>query len=177
MKPNEEVRGVCIGTTIARKKIQLDRLGDGRHYVPPEIHATEKVTLEAGLKRNAFSAESKHSREAARRRFHAAGNGKRVLVAAIAIHNRPSCTYYLVSIASIEGGNHTIERGLRPKCVASISRCHSGSRPQPGEITLAHHGVLFLDELPEFDRRVLEVLREPLENGKGYSYNFKSTHS
>ncbi|MGH8504639.1 MAG: YifB family Mg chelatase-like AAA ATPase [Stenotrophobium sp.] len=77
----------------------------------------------------------------------------------------------VATVASISGGGFDVRKwGIPPyraphHTASGVALVGGSSTPRPGEVTLAHLGVLFLDELPEFDRRVLEVLREPLESG------------
>jgi magnesium chelatase family protein len=82
------------------------------------------------------------------------------------LHERDALEVASLASAAGQRPGPRIERPFRsPQHTASIAAITGGSSCRPGELSLAHHGVLFLDELPEFSRNVLEALREPLESG------------
>ena len=101
------------------------------------------------------------------------GTGKSMLARRFAGILPPMTTVEALESAAVLSlaGQFTPQRWATRMCRAphhtasAVALVGGGSPPLPGEISLAHHGVLFLDELPEFDRRVLEALRQPLEAG------------
>ena len=103
------------------------------------------------------------------------GTGKSMLASRLPGLLPPLERETALEVASVHSvaGSFSQARGWRtppyraPHHTASaVALVGGGSSPRPGEISLAHRGVLFLDELPEFDRKVLEVLREPMESGE-----------
>lgn len=101
------------------------------------------------------------------------GSGKSMLAQRFSGLLPPMSTTEALESAAVASlaGRFSLERwGQRPTCsphhsASAVALVGGGSPPRPGEISLAHHGVLFLDELPEFPRAALEALREPLESG------------
>ena len=100
------------------------------------------------------------------------GTGKTLMASRLPSILPPLSEDEALAVASIYSiANSPYPYGTRPfrtvhQTTSAVALVGGGSSPKPGEITLAHHGVLFLDEIPEFDRKVLEVLRQPIESKK-----------
>lgn len=103
------------------------------------------------------------------------GTGKSMLAARFPGILPPLSEAESLEVAAVHSvstsGFEVVRWGQRPfraphHSASAAALVGGGQVPRPGEISLAHHGVLFLDELPEFDRDVLEALREPMESGR-----------
>lgn len=101
------------------------------------------------------------------------GTGKTMLASRLPSIMPPLTTQQSVAVASIHSlCGHTYQSWGKPPyrsphhSSSAVALVGGGSQPKPGEISLSHCGILFLDELPEFQRQVLEVLREPMESGE-----------
>lgn len=101
------------------------------------------------------------------------GSGKTLLARALTSILPPLTEQEAIDVTRIHTTTHDAQTSLithppfrSPHHTSSaVSLTGGGKIPKPGEVSLAHHGILFLDEFPEFPRAVLEILRQPLENG------------
>jgi len=154
--------------------------GEGLVSVPPRRRSPPALTV-ADLAEVRGQFQAKRALEIAAAGAHSLlmcgppGSGKSMLAVrmpGILPPLREEEAIEVAAVASVSAsGFDPLDWGRRPyraphHTASGVALVGGGSQPRPGEITLAHHGVLFLDELPEFDRHVLEVLREPLESGQ-----------
>jgi magnesium chelatase family protein len=147
---------------------------------PPSPTNTEAAPVYPDLGEVRGQAQAKRALEIAAAGGHSLlmigppGSGKSMLAARLpglmpALDNEAARAS--AAILSLAGQFRPEKFGTRPyrqphHTASAVALVGGGNPPRPGEISLAHRGILFLDEIPEFDRKVLETLREPLESGR-----------
>ncbi len=171
------VPGISVLAAGSLQEVVLHLTGEKmleRPPTPPDqrlVHATECLSDVRGqdMARRALevAAAGKHSLLLTG----TPGVGKSMLAKRLPGILPPMTPAECLEVASILAfnGQKEFAWGVRPfrsphHTASPVAVIGGGAKPRPGEVTLAHRGVLFLDELPEFDRRVLEALREPLES-------------
>ncbi len=175
----EASRAKSATVLAAKTLLEVAAYMTGRHQLPtPLIDTDAEVTVYPDLLDVKGQSQAKRALEIAAAGRHSLlmmgppGTGKSMLAQRLPGILPPMSedeATESAAVLSLVGKFRTESFGQRqvrsPHHTASaVALVGGGSDPRPGEISLAHHGVLFLDELPEFDRRVLEVLREPMES-------------
>lgn len=170
------------------KIIPLNTLHDLKHYYQGKLAHYQQESLAISKQRPNLDYNEVHGQDNAKRALEIAvtgrhnilligppGSGKSMLLKRITtitpeLSLEKSIEAYNIHTLGLKGKH--IEPSLIPQCrtphhsISYAGMVGGGSQPKPGEISLAHHGILFLDELPEFQRNVIEVLRQPLEDNE-----------